>query len=124
MATILLVDDDTALRGMLHEMLTLLGHDVVQVSDGAQALKAFRAKPTEVVIMDLIMPEMEGLETIRELKRSGAKTKILAISGGGRSDPRDLLVIAMQFGAHGVLAKPFSIAELTAALKALLPENA
>jgi DNA-binding response OmpR family regulator len=121
MAHILLADDDDAFRRMLQLTLTRMGHTVDEAHDGAQALKKFDAQPADLVIMDLIMPEKEGLETIREFRRNRVAVKILAISGGGRIDARDMLTIARQFGADHVLAKPFSNAELTAALKLLLP---
>jgi DNA-binding response OmpR family regulator len=121
MARILLTDDDDAFRRMLQLTLTRMGHTVVEAHDGAQALKKFEAQPVDLVIMDLIMPEKEGLETIREFRKNRIAVKILAVSGGGRIDARDMLTIARQFGADHVLAKPFSNAELTAALKLLLP---
>ncbi len=124
MAKILLVDDDDSIRKMLRIVLTRMGHEVVDLANGSLAWAAFQARPADLVIMDLIMPEKEGLETIRQFKRNGAKTKILAISGGGRMDASDLLVIAEQLGADKVLAKPFTNEELVAALKVLLPEKA
>jgi DNA-binding response OmpR family regulator len=124
MAKILLVDDDAAIRKMLRLTLTRAGHEVEEVTDGSKAWEKYQARPADVVIMDLIMPEKEGLETIRQFKRNGAQTKILAISGGGRMDARDLLVIAKQFGADKALAKPFTQEDLLAALKSLLPQQA
>lgn len=121
MANILIVDDDDAIRKMLRITLTRMGHSVDDVSNGSKAWAAFQARPADLVIMDLIMPEKEGLETIRQFRRNGAKTKILAVSGGGRMDARDLLVIAEQLGADKILAKPFSGEELTAVLNVLLP---
>ena len=124
MAKILLVDDDDAIRRMLQITLTRVGHEVEEVSDGSKAWDKFTAWPADIVIMDLIMPEKEGLETIRQFRRNGAKTKILAISGGGRMDARDLLGIAKQFGADKALAKPFTQEELLSALNGLLPLEA
>ena len=123
MAKILLVDDDDAIRRMLQITLTRVGHEVEEVSDGSKAWDKFTARPADIVIMDLIMPEKEGLETIRQFRRNGAKTKILAISGGGRMDARELLVIAKQFGADMALAKPFTHEELLTALNSLLPQK-
>ena len=123
MAKILLVDDDEGLRKGLRLTLTRHGHEVVEVANGAKAWVTFQARPADLVIMDLIMPEKEGLETIREFRRNGAKTKILAISGGGRVDARNLLAIAEQMGADKALAKPFTYEELDAVLKILLPGN-
>jgi len=121
MARILLTDDDDAFRRMLQLTLTRMGHTVEEAHNGAQAWAKFQAQPADLVIMDLIMPEKEGLETIREFRKNRVAVKILAISGGGRVDARDMLSIARQFGADYVLAKPFSNTELAAALKLLLP---
>jgi len=123
MAKILLVDDDDSIRKMLRIALTRMGHEVEDVANGSLAWANYQARPADLVIMDLIMPEKEGLETIRLFRRNGAKTKILAISGGGRMDARDLLVIAEQLGADKALAKPFTTEELAEALRILLPEK-
>ena len=121
MARILLTDDDDAFRRMLQLTLTRMGHTVDEAHDGAQAWEKFKAQPADLVIMDLIMPEKEGLETIRQFRKNRVAVKILAISGGGRIDARDMLTVARQFGADAALAKPFSNEELAQALKLLLP---
>lgn len=121
MAKILLVDDDDAIRKVLRITLTRQGHEVEDVANGSTAWAKFEARPADVVIMDLIMPEKEGLETIRQFRQNGSKTKILAISGGGRMDARDLLSIAQQLGADKALTKPFTQEDLLAALKEMLP---
>ena len=120
MANILLVDDDEAFRHMLSLALKRIGHGVVEVPNGLTAWAKFQEHASDLVIMDLIMPERECLETIRQFRRNGAKVKILAISGGGRVDASNLLVVARQFGADDILSKPFSIDELEAALNRLL----
>lgn len=121
MAKILIVDDDDAFRKVLRMLLTRMGHEVTEANDGRTAWSTFQAHPAELVIMDLIMPEKEGLETIQQFRRHKAPAKILAISGGGRVDARDILRVAEQFGADKVLAKPFSSDDLSLALKELLP---
>lgn len=122
MAKILIVDDDDAFRKVLRLLLERMGHEVVEVSDGRGAWSTYEAsRPVALVIMDLIMPEKEGLETIQMFRRSKAPVKILAVSGGGRVDARDILRVAEQFGADKALAKPFSSDDLAAVLKELLP---
>lgn len=120
MAHILLVDDDESFRRMLRLMLNRLGHQVVEAQNGKEAWALFRSNPAELVILDLIMPEQEGLETIQLLRENSANTKILAVSGGGRLNAGDLLKFAGLFGADYVLAKPFSKDELVIALDGLL----
>jgi DNA-binding response OmpR family regulator len=124
MANILLVDDDDAFRTMLCAVLKRAGHSVVEIPNGTSAWAKFQAQPADLVIMDLIMPEKEGLETIRQFRRNGARVKILAMSGGGRVDASNLLAVAQQFGADAVLAKPFSMDELDLAMSRLLPPSA
>lgn len=121
MANILVVDDDEAFRSMLVIALKRMGHVIVEAQNGLTAWTKFQQSNADLVIMDLIMPEREGLETIRQFRRNGAKVKILAISGGGRVDASNLLSVAHQFGADQILPKPFSIDELDVVLNQLLP---
>lgn len=125
MAKILIVDDDDAFRKVLRLLLERRGHNVVEATDGRRAWGAYQAnQPVELVIMDLIMPDKEGLETIQMFRRNKAPVKILAVSGGGRVDARDILRVAEQFGADKALAKPFSADDLGGVLKELLPADA
>ena len=120
MATILLVDDDEQFRTMLNEVLQRAGYEVRQTQDGNEALKQYRASPADVVITDLIMPEKEGLETIRALRALDPAVKIIAMSGGGRHTSTDYLVMAQHFKAQRVLAKPFPHHVLLTMLQELL----
>lgn len=121
MATILLVDDDASFRTMLATKLGQMGHVVHEAANGRRACTLLEAEPAELIILDLIMPEQEGLETIQKLRKKRFAGKILAISGGGRIDPRDMLQVATQFGASAVLAKPFTQEQLVEVLQKLLP---
>src|SRR5687768_11799705 len=123
MPRILLVDDDDALRKMLRLTLTSLGHVVVEARDGKEALVQQQREPVDVLLTDLIMPEKEGLETIREFRQKHPAVRVVAMSGGGRVSATDHLKLARSLGAGAVLAKPFSNSELTAAI-ALVTEKA
>jgi len=120
MANILLVEDEEQLRSMLREVLQSAGHEVREAENGKIALNAFAAQPAELVITDLIMPEKEGLEIIRELKRGKTDVKIIAISGGGRNNAQDYLELAKRFGADHILAKPFSNREILEVIEKVL----
>jgi DNA-binding response OmpR family regulator len=120
MHRILLVDDDEPFRRMLRLTLTQLGYEVLEAADGNAALRLHAAQPADLVITDLIMPEREGLDIIQELHRHQPALKIIAISGGGRINAKDFLVIARIFGAHRTFVKPFAIHELAAAIAELL----
>lgn len=107
MPRILLVDDDEVLRGALHQILVRAGYDVDDASNGKVAVREYRRQPCDVVIMDIVMPDEEGLGTIRELRRLDPTVKIIAISGGGLGKAGDYLGIAQMLGAMRTLTKPF-----------------
>jgi DNA-binding response OmpR family regulator len=123
MARILLVDDDESFRHMLHEMLERAGHEVHDAPDGKFALEIDLKEPSELIVLDLVMPEKEGLETILELRKRHAGVKIIAISGGGRMNPNVNLAVAKQFGARRTLTKPFSRSEILLAIDQVLVES-
>jgi DNA-binding response OmpR family regulator len=104
---ILLVDDDELLRGALHQILVRAEYDVADASNGKVAVREYRRQRCDVVIMDIVMPDEEGLGTIKELRRVDPNVKIIAISGGGLGKAGDYLGIAQMLGAMRTLAKPF-----------------
>ena len=120
MFRILLVEDDHPLRRALRISLEKSGYEVVEASGGREALAAFKRQPVDLVITDIIMPEMEGLETIHALRKLSPYLLIVAMSGGGRSTPEEYLRLAQQFGAVKVFAKPFEPGALCAAVASLL----
>jgi DNA-binding response OmpR family regulator len=121
MARILIIDDDDQVRKMLRLTLNAAGFDVVEAQDGKIAMKLFHQDPLiDLVITDLIMPEKEGIETIIELRRDFPKVPIIAISGGGRIDPNDYLVLAKKLGAKITLEKPFCRKDIIDAVNELI----
>ncbi len=120
MARILIMEDDEFFRPVLRDMLAYEGYEVVEAPDGLKGMNLCREKPTDLVIADVIMPEKEGLEVIRELRRDFPQIKIIAMSGGGQIGPADYLTIAKKFGAHDTLMKPFTREILIRRVKRLL----
>ena len=120
MAAILVIDDDEAFRNVLRRMLLRAGHQVVEAPDGAAALGSLKRAMVDLVITDIIMPNMEGIETIRAMRRDCPTLRIIAMSGGGRMRPEGYLEVARAFGAAQVLRKPFEAAQLFAAVDAAL----
>ena len=120
MAQILVIDDDKMLQGVLKEILHFLGHEVRQAFDGREGVRLCREKPPDVVLTDIMMPEQDGLQTIRELRRICPEVKIIAMSGGSHILPDfDALAFASRFGARHILQKPFAHDQLRAALNAV-----
>ncbi len=123
MARILIIDDEESVRATLRKILDAAGPDVVEAEDGEAGLERYRENPADVVILDIIMPQMDGFETIRALKQEYPKAKIISISGGGETNKKTLLRWAENFGSEEVLAKPFKPKEIVDAVRRVLGEN-
>jgi CheY-like chemotaxis protein len=104
---ILVVDDDAIVRETLVEILSSEGYDLVTAQDGRHGLKLFRSENPDLVVTDIIMPEMEGIQMITEIRAMDPKAKVIAVSGGARIGNTDFLKIARLLGANDVVYKPF-----------------
>ena len=124
MKSILLIDDDDLSRGAVHKMLERAGYRVHSTGDGHGAIDRYRETPADLVITDLIMPEIDGLEVIQQLRRINPAVRVLAISGGGRVEAEEYLSVARKFGAVEVLPKPFTGQELKKSVESALGETA
>ncbi len=120
MSAILVIDDQKGIRDILRKVLIEEGHEVAEAGDGAAALALFRARPFDLVITDIIMPEKEGIETIATMKHEQPGIKVIAMSGGGRTRAMDFLGVARKAGADAILEKPFRKSELLDRVKELL----
>lgn len=107
MAKILVIDDQDSVRGFLRLVLEQEGHEVTEASNGHHGLAVYQRTPADLVIADIRMPEMNGLDLILELTRCFLDVKVLAISGA--SDAKESLSTAKLLGARQVLQKPFSL---------------
>jgi len=123
MARVLVIDDEEQVRTLIREVLEGAGHEVMEAGNGREAMKLFEANPTSVVITDLVMPEQDGLETIRELRRRFPAVKIIAVSGAQQKLNLDLLYVAEKLGALRTLEKPFDIRKLVALVEELLQDK-
>ena len=112
MASILVIDDDRQFREYLVQVLVREGHQVVEAKDGLAGTGVAKAEKPDLVIVDILMPEMDGLEVIREVKRDSPQSKIIAVSGGGHQLHVDFLPAAKKLGASAVLYKPIEPEDL------------
>ncbi len=117
---VLIIDDDDLVRTTLSRTLMTVGYEVIEAIDGNDGLGKFRGGGIDLVITDILMPEKEGLETIRELRQSGGGVKIIAISGGDRTGSLRYLEMAAAFGADDTLAKPYRRQDLLAKIEAVM----
>ncbi|HLI20121.1 MAG TPA: response regulator [Stellaceae bacterium] len=114
MRKILVIEDNAIVRNTVTRILQSAGYEVVVANDGLRGVAAFRKEHPDLVISDIIMPEQEGIATIRQILGEKPDTKIIAISGGGRIGNTDFLQIARKMGAADALAKPFDPEDLLA----------
>ena len=119
--SILIIDDDEQTRDFLRRVLEEAGYMVIEAPNGREGLRQFRQTPTALVITDLLMPDMDGLEVTMALHRESPKAKIIAITGG--SGKRDFLDTAKLLGAHRTIKKPITIEELLRAVQQELLEG-
>ncbi|NQV48681.1 MAG: response regulator [Rhodospirillaceae bacterium] len=106
---ILIIDDDEQIREMLRDILEeITGHPIDEAMNGVEGLAAFESNPVDLVITDILMPDMDGIEMIIQMRRKYPDIKIIAISGGGRARQMDFLKIAVKAGALRILPKPFT----------------
>lgn len=116
MSRILVVDDDPHLREVVRYALAREGHSVRDVEDGRKALAALAAERFDLVLLDILMPEMDGLETCRQIRRT---SKIPVIFLSSRDEELDR-VLGLEMGGDDYVTKPFGTRELTARVKAVL----
>ena len=109
MASVLIIDDDPQVRDLLTQVMEEEGHTVATACNGEEGMNRYRTQPADLVILDILMPEKEGLETIREIRREFPKVKNIAISGGSERAKMNVLDVAGRLGAHRTLHKPFPL---------------
>ena len=120
MERILVIDDEPHILLMVKKMLERAGYEVDLASNGSEGLRLFSKLRPGLVITDIIMPEKEGLETIREMKRISSDLKIIAMSGGGKISADNYLETAKIFGASRLIEKPFSQKQLLSYVEELV----
>ncbi|MCD6598260.1 MAG: response regulator [Bacteroidales bacterium] len=123
MSRVLVIDDEPYILLMLKKLFEKEGFEVDIAINGDEGIRIFSKYPADVIITDIVMPEKEGLETIREFKQTNPDLKIIAISGGGRIDSKEYLDSARLFGASKVFRKPFKQREMVNAVNELLKEQ-
>jgi DNA-binding response OmpR family regulator len=120
MARVLVLEDDAAFGIIIRSALEDGGHEVVLAADGRIGLRVFGASKFDVVVTDMLMPDMDGVEIVRTLRAYRSAVRIIAISGGGALDHGDLLATAVRLGADATLAKPFAPHALVELVSAVL----
>lgn len=120
MARILVCEDDVVFQELVRTVLSRDGHETVCVENGNEALSAIAREPFDLLVTDIVMPDKDGLETIREIRSRRCGLMVLAMTSGLPNLKAEFLKAASALGADGVIQKPFKASELRAQVTALL----
>lgn len=118
---ILIVDDDQNLRRLMHETLEAIGYLAVSASDGVDAIRLVKTEQIDLVIADISMPEMDGLQLLQQVKEFNPRIPVLLITGVNMNNIKDRVY---QYGADAFLDKPFRISKIEEMLERLLSASA
>ena len=119
MTRIIIIEDDQIIRESLKEILELNSYEVIAMDSGIDLMKKIHKFKPDILITDIIMPDMDGIEIIIEAKKTLPDIKLIAISGGGMIDSGSYLDTAKSLGADLTLKKPFAPDQLISAIKNL-----
>lgn len=124
MAKVLIIEDDVQVRNLLAFILEREGFETVTAENGTVVPDIFKDHRFDVVLLDLFMPEKDGLETIQDLREKCGMENIIAISGGGDYGMYDFLKVARNLGAKATFAKPIDRKKLVSAIRSMAREKA
>ncbi len=120
---ILVIEDDSSIRNAINTLLSRKGYTVIEANHGREGLAILEDFGVDLVITDIFMPNMDGLEVIRNIRKKNKELRVIAISGGGQMHLTESLRWAAAFGADKTLNKPIKHTELLDAVEALTMGN-
>lgn len=123
MAKVMVVDDDVAIRHALNKVLVADGHEVLEESDAKSALRHFTGDPVDLVLSDVYMPDMDGIQFLMRVREAFPEARIIMMSGGGHLPATSVLEAATALGADRVVKKPFSSTEIREAIRDVLADG-
>lgn len=124
MSTILVIDDDEQFNLMLKSALEIKGYSVETASNGKDAKALYQNKTYDVIITDIIMPDVDGYEVILDLRRQNMSDRTIAVSGGGRTAADDYLITAQHFDVAATFNKPVDLQALRAKVEEIIKAHA
>ena len=117
----MVVDDDDNVRTVVRKVITKMGHKVWDVADGKEALRVLETSPVDLIISDVYMADMDGMELLVRIQQLGLHVPVVVISGGGFKPRDEVLKMAAACGAVATLDKPFTVEALRDTVEPLLP---
>jgi len=124
MPHILVIDDDATIRSLFEQFLVHAGYSVALAPDGRAGIRLLEQQKPDLIITDIMMPEMDGLELLMKIRKEHLEISVIAISGGMKTRPGNFLPQAAKFGARRVFIKPVEMSALLDAVRELLGESA
>jgi two-component system OmpR family response regulator len=118
---LLVVEDDPNIVELLSASLRFAGFDVSAVTDGAQAVAAARVSPPDLVVLDVMLPDLDGFEVIRRMREGGVRTPVVFLTARDATEDK---IRGLTLGGDDYVTKPFSLEELTARIRAVLRRSA
>lgn len=120
MVTVLIVDDLPDMTETLQRVLEVHGHQVVLAQNGVKALQRLQDSAIDIMLLDIHLPEKDGIEVLREMRSLAQRPKVIAMTGGGRAADFGVLEVAKKLGASVTLQKPFTMKELMEVINSLI----
>jgi CheY-like chemotaxis protein len=120
MARVIVIDDQEAIRRIVRRVLERAGHEVLDAADGERGLELLERHPADVVLSDIFMPGMDGIQMLRQIRKQFPAVKVIVMSGGDSSGMLDLRRDAELLGAVKSLSKPFTTHEIVAVVNSVL----
>jgi len=123
MVCVLVVDDEMSVRSVLRRKLESMGHRVLDASGGREALRILESQRPDIAMIDVLMPEMDGIEVIKEFRRNANRFPIIAMPAQGTAKSSWYGDIAKMFGAQDVLEKPFTPSDVEAIVDRVIKQS-
>jgi len=117
---ILVIEDDPFMRETLQDVVEDKGYYITTVANGKRGISLHEKEHYDLIITDVLMPDIDGLEVIMKIRQNFPQTKLLAVSGGGHISSKEYLMMARELGSNGVVQKPFNNDELVEKIASLL----
>jgi DNA-binding response OmpR family regulator len=118
MTRVLVIDDDEMVLALVQRILSLEGIETLTTADGPQGLAIFKERRPDVVLLDLALPGMNGLEVLRKIRQLDEKAKVIVLTGSGSDESAE---VALRYGACDFVRKPVDYADFVRRIKAALP---
>jgi DNA-binding response OmpR family regulator len=118
MARVLVIDDDEMVLALVQRILSLEGFETLTTADGPQGLALFKERRPDIILLDLALPGMNGLEVLRKIRQLDEKAKVIVVTGSGSDDSAE---VALRYGACDFVRKPVDYADFVRRIKAALP---